>query len=81
MQYLDGYQKQKKKCSELQSLSTRVQNDYKEMINYYAEAPIMKSDQFFQVLSEFSKLIEKCILDNVKIKEEEEKRKEERRRR
>jgi len=65
----------KKKCSELQSLSTRVQNDYKEMINYYAEAPIMKSDQFFQVLSEFSKLIEKCILDNVKIKEEEEKEK------
>jgi len=68
--WIDGA---KSECNDLQSLLNSVQNEYKEMLLFFAESPALKSDQFFIILSDFAQLVEKCILENVKQKEDEEK--------
>jgi len=61
--------------TELSTVSQKVQENYKELLNYYAEAPVTKSDQFFSTLSLFAKDVDKSLVELVKIREEEEKEK------
>jgi len=60
---------------ELVGFANKVQEDFKDLLNFYAEPPATKSDQFFSIISQFGKSCEACIVENIRIKEEEEKEK------
>jgi len=62
-----------KQLEELSTIAQKVQENFKELLAYYAETPATKSDQFFQSISSFSKDIERSVVELVRIKEEEEK--------
>jgi len=56
-------------------ITSRLQEDFKELLSFYAEPPATKSDQFFSIISQFGKSCELCIVENIRIKEEEEREK------
>jgi len=60
-----------KSMEELITMGTKVQNDYIELLNYYAESSSTKSNEFFSNVSVFAKAVETCVLDNSRFKEEE----------
>jgi len=63
----------KSQVSGLQKNMEKLQKDYKELIEYYAEPPTTKSEEFFGNISSFGKSMQKGVQDLIKIKEDEEK--------